>query len=91
MMNAVVTSRPQGNDHAVSGKGQPCEHRIPPMREHSSTMATVDVPASMCPYRDAGPRAPRWIGESLGSERPWGPQAAATKLAHDQHKALTRG
>jgi hypothetical protein len=85
-MNAVVPSRPLGNDHAVPGK-DPCEQRLAPMREHNSAMARVDVAASTCPYRDAGPRAATWIGESLASERPLRPQAAALKLAHDQHKA----
>lgn len=88
MMNAVVPSRPQGNDHAVPGKGQPCEQRIAAMREHSSAMPTVDV--STCPYRDAGPRVPTWIGESLGSQRPLRPQTAAAKLAHDQETRRVR-
>jgi hypothetical protein len=85
MMNAVVPLHPQGNDHAVPGTGQPREQRIAPMREHDSAMAPVDVPASTCPHRDAGP--PTWIGESLGSERPLRPQAAALKFAYDQHEA----
>jgi hypothetical protein len=87
MMNAAVSSHPQGNDHAVPGKGQPHEQRIAPMRERNPALAPVDIPASTCPYRDAGPRPPTWIGESLGSERPLRPQAAAGKLSYDQHKA----